>query len=39
MADEATATQEPQTSFEDLVKMMMSADLERVQAFKDQGGE
>ncbi len=30
---------EPQTSFEDLVKMMVSADLKRVQAFKDHGGE
>ena len=30
---------EPQTSFEDLVKMMVSADLGRVQALKDQGGE
>ncbi len=30
---------EPKTSFEDLVKMMVSADLKRVQAFKDQGGE
>jgi len=30
---------EPKTSFEDLVKMMVSADLKRVQVFKDQGGE
>ena len=29
---------EPQTSFEDLVKMMVEADLKRVQAFKDQNG-
>ena len=30
---------EPQTSFEDLVKMMVTADLKRVQALKNQGGE
>lgn len=28
----------PQTTFEDLVKMMVKADLKRVQAFKDQNG-
>ncbi|MCH8204921.1 MAG: GDP-mannose 4,6-dehydratase [Candidatus Hydrogenedentes bacterium] len=30
---------EPETSFEDLVKMMVTADLKRVQALKNQGGE
>ena len=30
---------EPETSFEDLVKMMVTADLKRVQSLKNQGGD